>query len=81
MHRQNSEWQSEHASWTLELEQWQREIHAAEFLLFKIERARPATGRVMEEHRNAIKDHERLLQEHDKHLTRVTDATRKREFR
>lgn len=74
MHSQNSEWQSEHASWKLDLEQWQREIHAAELLLFKIERALPATGRVMEEHRDAINDHDRLLREHEQRLKRVAAA-------
>ena len=74
MHRQNSEWRSEYASWRLDLEQWQREIRAAELLLFKIERALPATGRVMEEHRNAINGHERLLHKHEERLKRVAAA-------
>ncbi len=75
MRRQNSECRSEHESWRLDLEQWQREIRAAELLPFKIERALPATGRVMEEHRNAINDLDRLLCEHEERLKRVAAAS------
>jgi len=66
-------WRAEHAVWLTDIKKWKRQEQQVLVALFKLEQAMPDHGRLLNEHADAIRKHEKKLDDIKKHLAKYQD--------